>query len=269
MAEDGRARGVPAVENAAAILRTVAAQGRPMGATEIARACGLNVSSAFNILRTLAAEGLVAFDEAAKTYRPGLQLLALAAPLLGASPADLVRPLLEGVAAEHGVAVALWQVTPEARIVLVDRFAAPGTVQAVIAPESRLPAFAGAVGRVYAARLGLDRDAARGGYDAVRWQDPPGFDRYWADVERARETGTAADHGHLFRGLEIRAALAADAEGRPRLGLSSITIAGQHDAAELDAAALALRAAAIRIERAAFGRRPLPTPEREPRRSTP
>lgn len=269
MTEGGRAKGVPAVGNAVAILDALSSTGRPMGATEISRTCGLGVSSAFNILRTLAGEGLVAFDETAKTYRPGYRLLDLAAPLLGAAPADLLRPLLEALAADHGVAVALWQVTPGERIVLIDRFAAAGTVQAVIAPDSRLPAFAGAVGRVYAARSGHDRAAARRGYHTVRWQDPPGFDDYWRDVERARTTGVAADRGHLFRGLEIRAALAVDAEDRPRIGLSSITIAGQHDGPALEAVAAALRAAALKIERAVFGRRPLATPDAPIKRSIP
>ena len=86
MADDPRQKLVPAVQSGTSILRHLSANGTPLGATQIARDCGLNVSSAFNILRTLSHEGLVSFDPQAKTYRLGLGLLDLAAPLLTASP---------------------------------------------------------------------------------------------------------------------------------------------------------------------------------------
>ena len=255
MAGDPRQKLVPAVQNAALILRVLATHGQPLGATQIAREAQLNVSSAFNILRTLKHEGFVSFDPDAKSYRIGMGLLEFVSPLLGASPADLIRPLMEEIAREHRVVIALWRITRTERIVLIDRFADAGIVQAVIAPRSRLPAFAGAVGRCYAAVLGLDRQATLAGYDTVRWQAAPGFEAYWRDVLEARETRVAHDHGHLFRGLEIVAALACGSDGSPRLGMSSITISGQHEPASLRAVGAALAEAAPHIERAVFGRR--------------
>ena len=59
MVDDTGQKLVPAVQNAMIIMRLLAASGRPMGATQIAREAGLNVSSAFNILRTLSHEGLL------------------------------------------------------------------------------------------------------------------------------------------------------------------------------------------------------------------
>lgn len=255
MPDDLRQKHVPAVQNATAILRQLSARGTPMGATQIARDCGLNVSSAFNILRTLHHEGLVAFDAKLKTYRLGIGMLDLAVPLLTASPADLIRPLIAEIAEAHQVMIGLWHVTETDRIILSDCVTAARIVQAVIAPGSRLPAFAGAIGRCYVAALDLDEAVARRGYDTVRWQAKPGFAAYWADVATAREAGFAADHGNLFRGLEIVAAMARDRTGRPRIGMSSITIAGQHTANELTAVGRALAAAASRIERGLFGKR--------------
>ena len=249
-----RQKSVPAVQNAVTILRLLAARGAPLGATQIARETELNVSSAFNILRTLAAEGLVSFDPGEKTHRIGMGLLEFAAPLLGANPADLIRPLMNEIAERQQVMIALWQITQTGRIVLIDRFTAPRIVQAVISRNSRLPVFAGAIGRCYAAALNLGHEAVREGYDGVRWQDAPGFAAYWQDVGRARETGTAFDHGNLFRGLEIVAAVARDATGTPRMGMSSITITGQHERADLHAVAASLVDAAGQIERNIFGR---------------
>ena len=254
MADDQGQKFVPAVQNAMLILRLLAVAGGPMGATQIARETGLNVSSAFNILRTLSHEGLLSFDPGAKTYRIGLGLLEFAAPLLGANPADLIRPLMNAIAQDHQVMIALWQITPTERIVLIDHFTAPHIVQAAVARNSRLPVFAGAIGRCYAASRGLDRDQTRTGYDRVRWQSAPGFDAYWHDVQQARQTGVARDRGQLFRGLQIVASLARDAEDNPRLGMSSITISGQHDEPALTRVGEALAEAAGQIERSLFGR---------------
>lgn len=255
MPDDLRQKLVPAVLNAAAILRHLSARGTSMGATQMARDCGLNVSSAFNILRTLHHEGLVSFDTKTKTYRLCIGLLDLAAPLLTASPADLIRPLIAEIADTHQVMIGLWQVTETGRIILTDCVTAERIVQAVIAPGSRLPAFAGAIGRCYVAALELDKAEACRGYNAVRWQSAPGFAAYWVDVATAKATGFAADHGNLFRGLEIVAAVVRDRSGTPRIGMSSITIAGQHTPADLASVGHALAAAARRIESGLFGRR--------------
>lgn len=249
---------VPAVQNAMSIMRLLARSGRSMGATQIAREAGLNVSSAFNILRTLSHEGLLSFDPEGKSYRIGMGLMEYAAPLLGANPADLIRPLMTAIAQEHKVAIALWQITANERVVLIDRFTPPDIVQAVMARNSRLPVFSGAIGRVYAAAMGLEEGAIRNGYDTVRWQDPPGFEAYRADVLTARETGIAQDRSQLFRGLDIVATLACDASGTPRLGMSSITIIGQKTDAGLEQVGFALRDAAHQIERCIFNR---PTPD--------
>lgn len=254
MADDQKPKFVPAVQNATAILRLLAARGAPLGASQIARETGLNPSSAFNILRTLAHEGMISFDPVAKTYRIGMGIMEFAAPLLGANPADQIRPLMNAVAQDHRAMIALWQITASERMVLIDRFTAPDIVHAVIAPQTRLPIFAGAVGRCYAALRGLDRTQARRGYDQVHWQAAPGFEAYWRDVQAARTTGIARDHEALFRGLQIVATLVRDAHDAPRLGLSAITITGQHRDDEIAHIGQALADAARQIERNLFGR---------------
>ncbi|MCP1198293.1 IclR family transcriptional regulator [Notoacmeibacter sp. MSK16QG-6] len=255
MPDDQGQKFVPAVQNAIMIMRLLAASGHPLGATQIARETGLNVSSAFNILRTLSHDGILSFDPEAKTYRIGMGLLEFAAPLLGANPADLLRPTLAAIAQEHQVMIALWHITSNERIVLIDRFTAPNIVQAVVARNSRLPVFAGAIGRCYAASLGLGKAATRKGYKAVRWQNEPGFENYWQDVIAARQTGTAQDRGQLFKGLDIVATLARDADDIPRIGMSSIIIAGQQDEDSLNEVAGALMQAADQVERCVFGRK--------------
>ena len=232
---------VGAVENALRILRHVARADAPQGVAAVARATGTSPSTCFNILRTLVGEGLVAFSPEAKTYRLGLGVLELSAPLLGADHVDLLRPELEALAAEHATLIALWTVTPNDRIVLADRVVPVRRVHLDMALGSRLPAHVGAVGRCVAAAQGLDDEALRARFDGLRWQSPPAFEDYAADVAEARRTGYAFDRGALFTGVDIVAAVVRDHAGAPRFGISGIAIAGQAEPAALDALGRAIR----------------------------
>jgi hypothetical protein len=66
---DGTGKPVGAVVAAAKVLRTLHGSERPLNASEVARAAGLHRGTAYNILRTLHAEGFVGYDEATRSYR--------------------------------------------------------------------------------------------------------------------------------------------------------------------------------------------------------
>src|SRR5712691_6820098 len=68
---------VGAVVAAAKVLRTLHASERPLHASEVARAAGLHRGTAYNILRTLYAEGFVGYDEATCSYAVSLHILEL------------------------------------------------------------------------------------------------------------------------------------------------------------------------------------------------
>lgn len=244
---------VGAVGSAVKIMRRLAQTDAPQGVAAVARETGLNVSTTFNILKTLTHERLVVFDERTKSYKLGMGMLELAAPVLGRRPNDLIGPLMAQVAEAHRVLVALWHVTSSGRIVLSDRVVPEHVVHADIRPGSRLPMLAGAVGRCMAARSGMPREALHEAFAALQWQDPPSFASYWEDVEMARETGYAFDFGQLFKGLNMAAAAVCDAQGQPRFGLSAISIADQMSEPALRDAAVALREAARFIEVNLFG----------------
>lgn len=244
---------VGAVENAVRILRRLSERATPAGAAAIARETGLNTSTAFNILRTLAKEGLVAFDPADKTYRLGLGMLEFSAPILGADQADLIRPELGRLSADHRTLMCLWLFTRSERMVLHDRVMAHELVRVDIALGSRLPACAGAVGRCYAAARGFAREELRDRYADLRWNVAPGFETYADEVETARKLGFARDRGQLFHALDTVAAVIPDHRGDPRFGLSALCIAGQLDDAAMQALAQDLRDTAARIAARLFG----------------
>lgn len=239
---------VPAVENAAKILRYLAQRGRPDGAAGTARATDINVSSTFNILKTLANEDLVSFDPVSKTYSIGMGMLGLAGPLLGVSPSEVIHPAMMEIADRHKVMVALWQVTDAERIVLQNSAVPDSVVHVNIRRGARLPAYIGAIGRCYAAVLGLDKATAREKFKPLRWQNSPGFEGYWSGINEYRQCGYAIDLGNLYKGMSIVAAICCDRQGNPRLGLSSINITGQVSPDELQNIGESLKALTAKIE---------------------
>src|SRR5262249_2174301 len=99
---------VGAVVAAAKVLRTLHASERPVHASAVARAAGLHRGTAYNILRTLQAEGFVGYDEATRSYAVSLHILELANGVLRRSGLmDLARPLMHAVSDAHGVSVYL------------------------------------------------------------------------------------------------------------------------------------------------------------------
>jgi DNA-binding IclR family transcriptional regulator len=242
--EPVKGKSVGAVHNALRILRYVTDLGAPAGVNQISRATGVSVSTCFNILGTLLSEGLVSFDDSAKSYAPGMGLLGLAAPLLGANPIELATPEIEALSQKHNSLICLWNVTADERIVLANRASSSRTVRVDMNYGARLPAYAGAVGRCYAGVRHLSDKELRAAFDKLNWQKPPSFDEYRADVLEARRTGYAFDFGNLFNGLEIAAAVVTDRMGRARYGLSGISIAGQLSREEIMGLALDLKQAA-------------------------
>ena len=244
---------VGAVVNAISILRYLAQLGEPAGVAVIARSSGVSVSTCFNILRTLAAERLVDFDAAEKTYRIGMGVLEFSVPLLGSNQADLIRPELQRLSSEHKSLICLWLITENERVVLVDRISPARTVRVDMSHGSRLPASIGAVGRCYAAHMNFPPAELQKRFEKLQWQNPPDYAAYVAEIEQARTNGYAFDFGQLFIGLEIAASLVSDATGKARLGISGINITGQLQRKETERLALDLRDSADWISEALFG----------------
>ncbi|WP_310619636.1 IclR family transcriptional regulator [Flexibacterium corallicola] len=244
---------VGAVEGAVKVMRYLVRAGRPDGVASIGRETDLNVSTTFNILKTLAKEDLVSFDASRKTYAIGMGVLEFSIPLLGKSQSKLIYPILVQLAQEHQIMITLWTVTAGDRIILSERVAPSNIVRADMEIGARLPSLIGAVGRCIAARLPLSKEDAKEAFETFRWQNSPGFDAYWQDVEAARATGYAFDRGNLFKGIDVAAAVVCDQEGQPKLGLSAISIAGQVEDAELVEVANDLTKASTLIEKSLFG----------------
>jgi DNA-binding IclR family transcriptional regulator len=200
----GPGKPVGAVVAAANVLRTLHAAERPLNASEVARAAGLHRGTAYNILRTLQAEGFVGYDEATRSYAVSLHILELAHGVLRRSGLmDLARPLMNAVSDAHGVSVYLSKVLGPSSLLLLDWVGAELRTDLYVTVGRQYPGPAGASGVVMAA-FGSSTDAELENlFSPVAWYQKPSFADFLAQVEEARQSGFAVDRGSMFRGITL------------------------------------------------------------------
>lgn len=250
------AKQVGAVVAATRILRFLATHRRPAGVTEVARTLALNPSTCFNILRTLADEGLVIFDAETKGYSPGLGLAELAASALdGVGAVRVVRPHLEALADRFGVTMTLWLRAGADRVVLVDRAEGRSMVRIHMSIGQRLPMLIGALGRCMAAHAGLAEDDLARRYAGLRADALPPFETFLRQVAQARRQGYAVDADSFVSGITTVSAAVRDGVGQPVLAISAVDLTARLDRAATRRLGEALAVAAEDIGRS-LGARP-------------
>jgi DNA-binding IclR family transcriptional regulator len=193
---------VGAVIAAAAVLRALHGSERPLNASEVARAAGLHRGTAYNILRTLQAEGFVGYDEATRSYSVSLHILELAHGVLRRSGLmDLARPLMHAVSDAHGVSVYLSKVLGSSSLLLLDWVGAAFRTDLYVTVGRQYHGPAGASGVILAAfgksvEAELEMLFAR-----VAWYRKPSFAEFLTRAREARQAGFAIDRGTMFQGI--------------------------------------------------------------------
>jgi DNA-binding IclR family transcriptional regulator len=157
--------------------------------------------------------------------------------------------VLSRVASAHGVALTVWQVNANDRLVLMDVMRANATVQIDIRLGARLPILAGAIGRSVAAVMQLSDEDLRRHFAEVRWRAPPAFKDFKSDVEQARRDGYALDLGNWYPAVHAAASAVVDSSGRPTLCIGGLALAGQRSLDEMRELGVSLREAARVIGR--------------------
>src|SRR5947209_5025052 len=211
----GRPRTIQSVDRAAMLIKAIADSRQPPTVLELAAACGLNRSTAWRLLATLDAHGLVERDPVSQRYSLGYSFLRLAA---GMEPDPLVRqarPVLERLAGDTGEATNL-AVVKRFRLVYVDQVDPPQ----IMAPNwfgRTVPLHATSTGKAYLAFMPRDeQDAALGGR-LDRFTGTTITDRKTLDAELAevRRTGFATCVGELEESLFGASAPVLSEQGRP------------------------------------------------------
>jgi DNA-binding IclR family transcriptional regulator len=177
---------------------------RPLNASEVARAAGLHRGTAYNILRTLQAEGFVGYDEATRTYAVSLQILELAYGVLRRSGLiDIARPLMHAVSDAHGVSVYLSKVQGPSSMLLLDWVGVALRPDPHVTVGRQYPSPAGASGVVIAAFGNSSEQELEALFSQVDWYDKPSFPDFLARVKEAKQSGFAVDRGTMFRGVTL------------------------------------------------------------------
>ena len=195
---------VGAVVAAAKVLRTLHASERPLNASEVARAAGLHRGTAYNILRTLQAEGFVGYDDATRSYSVSLHILEIAYGVLRRSGLmDLARPLMHAVSDAHGVSVYLSKVLGPSSLLLLDWVGAAFRTDLYVTVGRQYAGPAGASGVIMAAFGNISEPELEALLSQVEWYEKPSFPDFLARVKKARKAGFAVDRGLMFPGITV------------------------------------------------------------------
>lgn len=219
---------VGAVTQSFRILRTLSQSREPLGVTALARKSGVNPSTAFNILRTLVAEDAVTFEPLSKTYDLGSGLLKIFGPSLSRHLVEDIKGELQSVADESSCLVGLWE-SSEGKMVLIERAVANNPMRLDMQVHQRLPAFAGAVGRAFAARMTMSDAKLAAGFEKLRWAGRIDAATYISEVREAEQNGYAIDDEALHPGVVTVASVISAEGGNVSHGLTASDIAHRLD----------------------------------------
>jgi len=235
----------PAISRAAAILRLLGKSDAPLGVQAIARELGLVPSTCLYVLRALVAEEFVAFDPDTKRYSLEAGVLTLARQWLRRNPFnDLAQPALDRISQAFDVTMLGVQIVGLDHIIVVAVSQSGPSFQLSTQVGSRFPALISATGRCIAAYGDYPEAELKARFRTLRWDEPPSFEDWKAQVEQTRSQGYAADEGNYISGVTVMAAPIWKARGRPSHALVAIGIGSALKRRGLPALGEALKAAA-------------------------
>lgn len=177
------------------ILEHVAAARQPLSVSDLARATGFTVSTAFRLVQTLVARGYVVQESGHKNYVLGTRVYQIASAYLkGSDLASLARPHLEALRDELGETVYL-VIFSQGEIVQLCKADGPQVVSASIRSAEREPAYCTATGKVLLS--GLAPEAFHAYLSGVKLQ-PLTSQTITSRTRLEREIETVRDEGYAL-----------------------------------------------------------------------
>jgi DNA-binding IclR family transcriptional regulator len=221
--------GAQTVVRAVALLKAFSDSQPEMGLTELARAVGLNKTTAYRLLAALEHEGLVAHDAPGGSYRLGPEIIALGARALRATDLrSAARPEVEALARKTGETADV-EVLDGAEVLVVDEVHGHFVIGTFLSVGSRWPAHATSTGKAILAFLPEEERTAA--LRSVRRLAAPTSktitDRgsLHAELERVRQRGYATAVGELEENFVAVGAPVFNHEGRVA---GAISLGGPH-----------------------------------------
>jgi len=247
----------PAISRAAAVLRLLGKSDTPLGVQTIARELGLVPSTCLYVLRALVAEEFVAFDADTKRYSLEAGVLTLARHWLRRNRFnDLAQPVLDRIGEAFGVTLLGVHIVGLDHIIVVAVSQSGHNFQLSTQIGSRFPALISATGRCIAAFGGHSDDELEARFKTLRWDEPPTFAEWKAQVSKTRAQGYAVDAGNYISGVTVVAAPVWRAHGKLSHALVAIGIGNAVKRAGLPALQNELLAAARTLSSQLSGEAP-------------
>ena len=242
---------VPAVRNALVVLEHLRdRQNAPRSLTEIARSTSMNLSTCFNLLKTLEAARAVRYDEVTRTYQLGSLLGELGR--LVDDDAFLLRPVVQEarvVQERTGLGCFVMTLADDERFVVLDKVESANPIRVSIDIGASFPASGAVTAKAWFAWLDFAEVTpvlARHGLTATTSAsviDPEAFAR---ELERTRANGYAESVGERYPDHNAVAAPVFGPDGRPRFLLVVVGTTSQLPAVQMAAAGATVRQGADR-----------------------
>lgn len=246
----------PAISRAAAVLRLLGKSDAPLGLQAIARELGLVPSTCLYVLRALVAEEFVSFDPDTKRYSLEAGVLTLARHWLRRNQfTDLVQPVLDRIGHAFDVTMLGVQIVGLEHIIVVAASQSGGNLQLSAQIGSRFPALISATGRCIAAFGDHAEAELEARFRTLRWDEPPSFWQWKAQVEQTRTQGFAVDEGNYISGVTLVAAPVWKTRAKPSHALVAVGIGSTLKRAGLPALQDALLSAARSLSSQLCGER--------------
>ena len=182
---------IQAVDRAVALLKSVADATTAPTVLELAKACSINRSTAWRLLRTLEYHGLVDRDPITQRYTIGYGAISVASAVTDDALVRRVRPLIEQLTIRTSESVTL-AVAKRFNLVYVDQVDPPELIMPSWLGRA-LPLHATSGGKVFLAWLRPEEREAILPGELVRYTDQTITDRGELDreLESVRQTGYA------------------------------------------------------------------------------
>jgi DNA-binding IclR family transcriptional regulator len=256
---DSRRPGVPAVLHAVSILNYLRNGGnRPTTMMEIARALGMNNSTCFNILRTLARERMLEYDSDTRRYTLGSGLVELATMV--DDHGQLLNAALmhsERVAAEVRECCLVVRKANDDSFLVVGKADGPGSLKLTASVGDRLPPYGAVLSKAYFAWCDedeVDRMLAHHGLPARTESSITGYAKFKQELDRTRRRGYATSIGEYYDEYNGVGVPVLNAEGRPALLLIVTGLGSRIQPRVMPFVGARLRRAAAAIARDVYGR---------------
>jgi DNA-binding IclR family transcriptional regulator len=260
--EPARRQGVPAVLHTVAILRYLQETGnRPLPMTQLARALGINQSTCFNILKTLAASRILNYDEDTRRYTLGMTLIELAAMV--DSHGHLLRAAqvqVERVASELNQVCLIFRKTQDDAFLVVGKAEAPTDLKVTAALGDRFPPNGAVLAKSWyswSTDEEIDRMIELHGLPARSPNSITGMLDFKRELARTRARGYAISVGEYYPEHNAVGCPVLDPDGRCQLLLVVTGFASKIKLKTMPEIGHRLSLAAFEISDAVFGHGPV------------